>query len=76
MHNGEGLARRSGAVSVCTALAVLSGFALDVLLIARFGTGSKTDAFFAAYTTHGGITATMKSRERCFIALFLDEMRE
>ena len=50
MRNGEGFARRSGAVSVCTALAVLSGFALDLLLIAQFGIGLETDAFFAAYT--------------------------
>jgi putative peptidoglycan lipid II flippase len=31
-------------------MAVLAGFALDVLVVARFGIGSTTDAFFAAYT--------------------------
>jgi putative peptidoglycan lipid II flippase len=31
-------------------VAVLAGFALDVLVVARFGIGSTTDAFFAAYT--------------------------
>lgn len=50
MENDEGLARRSATISILTAVAVASGLAVDVLLVARFGVGSQTDAFFVGYT--------------------------
>ncbi len=44
------LLRRSTTVSLFTGLGVAAGFAVDVLVVARFGIGAETDAFFAAYT--------------------------
>jgi len=44
------LLKRSTAVSLLTALSVAAGFLVDVLIVARFGIGAETDAFFGAYT--------------------------
>jgi putative peptidoglycan lipid II flippase len=47
---GKRLLRRATTVSAFTALGVAAGFLVDVLLVARFGIGSHTDAYFGAYT--------------------------
>jgi len=44
------LLRRSTTVTLFTALGVVAGFVVDLLIVARFGVGIATDAFFAAYT--------------------------
>ncbi len=44
------LLRRSTTVSLFTGLSVLAGFLVDVLIVARFGLGAETDAFFGGYT--------------------------
>jgi putative peptidoglycan lipid II flippase len=45
-----GLLRRSTTVSFFIGLGVVAGFLVDVLIVARFGVGAETDAFFGAYT--------------------------
>ncbi len=45
-----GLLKRATTVSFFTALGVGVGFLVDVLLVARFGIGASTDAFFGGYT--------------------------
>lgn len=45
---GAYLIRNASTVSICRAGGVVSGFFLDALILARFGVGSATDAFFAA----------------------------
>ena len=47
---GQQMLQRSTTVSLLTGLGVVAGFAVDVLLVARFGIGAETDAFFAGYT--------------------------
>ena len=47
---GRRMLRRSTTVSALTGVGVVAGFAVDVLLVARFGIGAETDAFFAGYT--------------------------
>lgn len=42
--------RRATTVSSLTALGVAAGFLVDVLIVARFGVGAQTDAFFGGYT--------------------------
>lgn len=44
------LLRRSTTVSLFIGLGVLAGFLVDVLIVARFGLGTETDAFFGGYT--------------------------
>jgi putative peptidoglycan lipid II flippase len=44
------LLRRASTVSAFTTLGVAAGFLLDVLLVARFGIGAQSDAFFGGYT--------------------------
>jgi putative peptidoglycan lipid II flippase len=48
--SGEQLLRRTTTVSVLIGLSVAAGFLVDVLVVALFGIGAETDAFFAAYT--------------------------
>jgi len=45
-----GLLRRASTVSFFTTLGVGVGFLVDVLLVARFGIGASTDAYFGGYT--------------------------
>lgn len=42
--------QRSATVSLLTGVGVIAGFVVDVLLVARFGIGAETDAFFTGYT--------------------------
>src|SRR2546426_8623746 len=42
------LIRKTGVVSICRAAGVLSGLILDAVILASFGLGQATDAFFAA----------------------------
>lgn len=44
------LLRRSSTVSFYIGLGVVAGFLVDVLVVARYGVGASTDAFFGAYT--------------------------
>ena len=44
------LLRRATTVSAFTAVGVALGFLVDVLLVARFGIGAGTDAYFGGYT--------------------------
>lgn len=44
------LLRRSTTVSLFIGLGVVAGFLVDVLVVARYGLGTETDAFFGAYT--------------------------
>jgi putative peptidoglycan lipid II flippase len=47
---GQQMLQRSTTVSFWTGVGVIAGFVVDVLLVARFGIGAETDAFFAGYT--------------------------
>jgi len=46
--NNEYLVRKTGIVSVCRVVGVLSGLVLDAGILAFFGLGQQTDTFFAA----------------------------
>src|SRR5438093_9079339 len=42
------LIRNTGVVSICSTAGVLSGLILDAVILASFGLGKQTDAFFVA----------------------------
>ena len=46
--NNDYLVRKTGIVSVCRVVGVLSGLVLDAGILAFFGLGQQTDTFFAA----------------------------
>ena len=62
MFTGGHLFRKSGVIASCRVIGVLTGFALDAAVVAFFGFGGKTDAFFAAVAIPFLIDATINTQ--------------
>jgi len=70
---GEGgagrLLKRASIVSAFSALGVGLGFLVDVLLVARFGIGASTDAYFGGYTVPLVIVTCLVAVEPVLVTL-------
>lgn len=70
------LLRRSTTVSFFTGLGVVAGFVVDVLIVARFGIGTETDAFFGAYTVPFILITRMAAVQPVLISVLADYRRD
>jgi putative peptidoglycan lipid II flippase len=73
---GGQLLRRSTTVSFFTGLGVVAGFAVDVLIVARFGIGAETDAFFGAYTVPFILITRLAAVQPVLISVLADYRRD
>jgi len=65
------LLRSSTTVSFFMGLSVVAGFSVDVLIVARFGIGADTDAFFGAYTVPFIIATRMAAIQPVLVSVLV-----
>jgi putative peptidoglycan lipid II flippase len=76
-HQASGqLLRRSTTVSFFTGLGVVAGFVVDVLIVARFGIGAETDAFFGAYTLPFVLITRLAAVQPVLISVLADHRHD